>query len=282
MASLFEQIIEIFWPQRKPAPPQPSPSPPKAPEKPTVVKNGRNPIPIEHCRKWRLTEYYLASQEDHPSGEMSVPILDKLGKEIGKANAAFFSSLALEGSGITEDGRLVNVAGTWVKCDPERYQAVWDYHKKYLSKRSPSYSGLQVVDDKVMKVLAFYEVPHDKFGKGFGMCHDIPLDPYRTLAADIGKGKKSDPKFISGGGVVPLGSEVYIHELNGLTLPDGSKHDGWCTVNDTGGGIFGAHFDVFIGHHDNESKFRVPSVGHIWFEGIEKLSNPYTYGLVDA
>lgn len=284
--------MEMFWPQRPPAQPKPAASPPVPPPKPPEVHTQpqpqappapavRPPVDLEKCVKWRLTEYYLASQEDHV-GPQTVPILDKFGHVIDHANDAFFSSLALEGSGITGSGKLVNVAGTWVSCNPDDYQKVWDYHKKFLSRRDPSYSGLQVRDDRVVKVLSFYEVPHDKFGHGFGICHGIDMVPYRTLAADIGKGRKSDPHFISGGGVVPLGTDVYIHELNGMTLPDGTKHDGWTKVNDTGGGIFGAHFDVFIGHHSYENKFKMPQYGHIWFEGIEKLPKPYIYGLIDG
>lgn len=282
MASLFEQLLSLFWPRREfvsntvePRPEQRTATTTVIPKIDTSVKPI---ISLEMCRKWRLTDYYLASQEDH-AGVPNVPILGKDGKQIGLATDAFFSSLALEGSGITNAGKLVNVAGTWVKCDPTQYQRVWEYHKKYLSKRAPSYSGLQVVDDRVTKVLSFYEVPHEQFGKGFGICNGIPLDPYRTLAADIGKGKKSDPKFISAGGVVPLGTDVYIHEFAGTKLPDGTVHDGWFVVNDTGGGIFGMHFDVFVGHHDKNVK--VPSLAHIWFDGIEKLPDLYTYGLID-
>jgi hypothetical protein len=282
MASLFEKIISIFWPQGqmlKSVDQDDRPSRPPSPQNTIPTQPQMRPsVTLEMCRKWRLTDYYLASQEDH-KGPLNVPILDKYGKTIDMANDAFFSSLSLEGSGITSSGKLVNVAGTWVSCGPFDYSSVLDYHKKFLSKRAFSYSGLQVVDDKVTKVLSFYEVPHEKFGKGFGICNNIPLDPYRTLAADIGKGKKSDPKFISGGGVVPLGTHVYIHEFVGTTLPDGTAHDGWFVVADTGGGIFGAHFDVFVGHHDKTVK--VPSVAHIWFDGIEKLPDPYTYGLLD-
>lgn len=276
--SLFEKILEIFWPQRsepvvdvrviESQPPEPQAAAPSKPDK-------------TQCVEWRLTEYYLADSTAH-KGDSTVPIIDNTGATIDLASAGFFSSLALEGSGVTKKGKLVNVSGKWLPIDPAKYQVVWDYHKKYLSKRAPSYSGLQVVNDHVTKVLAFYEVPKSKVGSGYGVCNGISLSPYRTLAADIGKGKKSDPKFKSAGGVVPLGTRVYILEFDGAKLPDGTTHDGWFVVNDTGGGIFGAHFDVFVGRVENKKVTPVPRVAYIWFEGADKLPIPYVYGLKDS
>lgn len=295
MASFFEELISLFWPQNQSnvakvpnTPSVASPKPSVAPVAPVQVSPPssakKQPIPLEQCVKWRLTEYYLASQEDH-TDEICIPILDKNRNKIGTASPAFFSSLALEGSGITNEGKLVNVAGTWVSASPsdlKLYGKVYAYHKLHLSKRSPSYSGIQVTPSgEVAAVLSFFEVPHDKFGVGFGVCHGRPMEPYRTLATDIGKGKKSDPKFVSGGGVVPLGTDVFIYEFVGMKLPDGSIHDGWAVAHDTGGGIFGAHADCFIGHETYEHQIKVPQYGHIWFDGIDKLPKPYTYGLVD-
>jgi 3D (Asp-Asp-Asp) domain-containing protein len=73
---------------------------------------------------------------------------------------------------------------------------------------------------------------------------------------------------------------VFILELAGVRLPDGTTHDGWCTVNDTGGAIFGAHFDVFTGVKALAAKVKIPSLAHVWFEGIEqRLPMNYGYGL---
>ena len=274
--SLFEKILEIFWPQTNPSPESKKPLPDVGP--PVVVAAAKPDL--SSCREWRLTQYYLASETKRQ--DATVPILDNMGRQIDLASPSFFSSLSLEGSGVTGGGRLVNVSGKWVPVDPAKYQKVLDYHKKYLSHRDPSYSGLKLVNDHVARALAYYEVQKKDVGIGYGVCHSTPLSPYRTLAADIGTGKKSDQKFKSLGGVVPVGTKVYIHELDGKQLPDGTTHDGWCVVNDTGGGIFGAHFDVFVGKAENEKKVVVPSLGHIWFEGIEKLPKPYVYGLKDS
>ncbi len=249
----------------------PGPSPP--PEEPKKDPGSR---------RWRITEYYLATQDDH-SGERIVPIYAKDGQTVIElASVGFFASLCLEGSGITGDGKLVNVAGGWTRVDTVDYQPVLDFHRKFLSKRPFSYSGLQVEGDRVVRALTFYEVPHDKFGVGFGICNGIDMVPYRTVAADIGRGKKSDPDFKARGGVCPIGTRAFIKQFVGLSLPDGTTHDGYVTVNDTGGGIFGAHFDVFIGHDDYRKMVKLPREVDVSFEGIDDLPDPYELGLRDV
>lgn len=284
---IIEYLINAFthWPPQVPQQPDPSPAQVVVPAPIVPQEHSTSPevpsraLPApEQYRKWRLTQYYVAKE---PSTG-NVPVLDKSGNKIGTASVAFFSSLSLEGSGILGDGTLVNVAGNYVTCDPDDYQPVWEYHKKYLSKRPPGYSGLMVVNDRVVKVLGYRLVPPGEVGKGYGICHKIPLDPFRTLAADIGATSKDDPRYKGKGGLVPVGTKVHIRELVGLALPDGTTHDGWCTVNDTGGGIFGAHFDVFIGYKKNETS-KVPPQAHIWFEGIEeRVPADYSYGLHDV
>ena len=59
-----------------------------------------------------------------------------------------------------------------------------------------------------------------------------PADPYRTVAVD--------PKFVK------LGSKIYIPELKGTVLPDGTKHDGIFIAHDRGA-FRGAHVDIFVG-----------------------------------
>jgi 3D (Asp-Asp-Asp) domain-containing protein len=57
-------------------------------------------------------------------------------------------------------------------------------------------------------------------------------EPYRTVAVD--------PKFIR------LGSKIYVPELKGTELPDGTKHDGIFIAHDRGA-FRGAHIDIFVG-----------------------------------
>jgi 3D (Asp-Asp-Asp) domain-containing protein len=233
-------------------------------------------------RSWRLTQYYVAAQREHVDAQ-TVPVYRYDGIVAGLASPAFFSSLSLEGTGIMGNGKLMNVNGTYIPVKAEQYQPVWDYHKKYLSHRDPGYSGLVIENDKVVKAFSFREITPDAIGKGFGTANKIPMDPYRTLAADLGRTSKDDPRYRGKGGLVPVGTRVYIKELDGVSLPDGSIHDGWCIVNDTGGGIFGAHFDVFIGYSSNEKKTHIPEQAHIWFDGIEnKISTDYSLGLHDV
>lgn len=58
------------------------------------------------------------------------------------------------------------------------------------------------------------------------------LEPYRTVAVD--------PKFVR------LGSRIYVPQLKGTILPDGTQHDGMFIANDRGA-FRGAHIDVFVG-----------------------------------
>lgn len=247
------------------------------------MKSKLEPKPMVF-RNWRLTYYYVADQNDY-SGPDVVPVYSKTGELLCKVSAAFFSNMALEGTGKLKDGRLLNVSGVSVPVSKDDYQPVLDYHKKYLSKRSYNYSGLIVSDDKVSKASSFHFIEKEKIGLGYGTLRGIPLKPFKTLAADIGLTLKSDKLYKGKGGVVPAGTKVYIKEFDGLMCPDGAggtyKHDGWCVVNDTGGGIFGAHFDVFVGTRALSKLVKIPTNAKISFDGIEKLPENYSYGLKD-
>ncbi len=52
----------------------------------------------------------------------------------------------------------------------------------------------------------------------------------------------SDPR------VAPKRSIIFIPDTVGMTMPDGSTHDGYWYVSDTGGGVKGSHIDLFTGH----------------------------------
>jgi 3D domain len=144
-----------------------------------------------------------------------------------------------------------------------------------------AYSGIVVENDRVVRAFAFHEVPASRRGIGYGLLRGIPLVPFRTLAADIGHIKyQVEPKWKGKGGLVPPGTHVYIKEYDGLRLPDGTTHDGWFIVNDTGGAISGAHFDVFVGTRALRKQVKLPEFGRVWFDGIEqRIPTGYTYGL---
>lgn len=232
-------------------------------------------------RKFRLTGYVISSQDEF-SGNRIIPVFSTNGKAIVIVEASFFADLCLQGSGRLRDNRLLNVAGNFIDVKHADYAPVLEYHKKYLPKRPYGYSGIIVQDDKVVKALAFNVIQPKRYGDGYGIIRDIPLQPFKTLAADIGATTKSEPAYKGKGGLVPPKTKVFIKEFEGMKLPDGSIHDGWFIVNDTGGGIFGVHFDVFSGSRKLLKQVKIPQVANVWFEGIEqRISEKYAYGLVD-
>lgn len=247
------------------------------------------------CRRWQLTYYYIADQASY-GGSRPIPMKDPKGKLLANVEPRFFASAALEGTGRLRDGRLVNVASPpYLKCDSEVFAPVFNIAKKngWIPDK-PGYAG--ILCDKAgtkathQRCFAFKKVtdngwPAERLG--------IPLDPYRTIATDTGALKRHDPQFKGKGGVVPPGTRVFVAEFVGVECPtfhaDGKVewfvHDGWFTANDTGGGIYGAHFDIFVGttalnQMTKKAGFSIPHRAHIWFEGIEKkLPMDYSYGL---
>lgn len=283
---LIERILSIFWPMKqRPATELPV-SDPANPAAPAVAPIGGQADPASR-RAWRLTYYYISDQASF-SGPAGVPVYDIHKNVLNHVEPGFFAQMSLEGTGKLRGGAgLLNVAGTNVAVSSDDYAPVWEYHKKYLSHRDPGYSGLVVKDDKVVAAAAYARVPQDALGKGYGILRGIPMEPFRTLAADLGFHKKDDPRFKGKGGLVPALSKVFIKEFVGLSCPDGEGghfvHDGWFTVNDTGGGIFGAHFDVFVGTKALAAQVKIPSPAHIWFEKIEeRVPVGYSLGLVDG
>ncbi|MBL9041833.1 MAG: hypothetical protein JNM83_09545 [Myxococcales bacterium] len=72
------------------------------------------------------------------------------------------------------------------------------------------------------------------FGKGG---QQRALTPFRSVAVD--------PRW------VPLGTPLYLPELRGMRLPDGSSHDGCVRADDTGGGIRRREIDFFVESYAN-------------------------------
>jgi 3D (Asp-Asp-Asp) domain-containing protein len=246
-------------------------------------------------RKFRLTTYHDPEQSDYPTGAVRVPIFGDDKSLIAWSSPRFFSKLSLEGKGRLVDGRLVKVTGTKVSVSGDDHAPVLAHHLKAYARsnqrrraagRPPvptTYSGIVVRNGRVVRVSAFHVVPSARMGIGYGVQRQIPYVPFRTLAADIGieRLRRHDRAYVGKGGVVPPGTRVYIKEYDGLRLPDGTTHDGWFVVNDTGGAIFGAHFDVFVGTRDMRRQAKgLPRFGQVWFSGIEERIPPgYTYGL---
>jgi 3D (Asp-Asp-Asp) domain-containing protein len=74
-----------------------------------------------------------------------------------------------------------------------------------------------------------FRIVSSKYGLGSTGC---PLIPFRTIAVD--------PRFVK------FGSKVYIPQLKGAKLPDGTVHDGMFIAADRGN-FRGAHVDLFAG-----------------------------------
>lgn len=64
-----------------------------------------------------------------------------------------------------------------------------------------------------------------------------PLEPFRSIAVD--------PRYI------PIGSPVYVPELVGIVLPDGTRHDGCLRADDQGGAIKLHKLDFFVESYKN-------------------------------
>lgn len=66
---------------------------------------------------------------------------------------------------------------------------------------------------------------------------DRALVPFRSIAVD--------PRFI------PIGSPVFVPELAGVVLPDGTRHDGCLRADDMGGAIKLRKLDFFVESYPN-------------------------------
>jgi murein DD-endopeptidase MepM/ murein hydrolase activator NlpD len=244
----------------------------------------RHGVPMNRLSRFRLTSYYVTNATDFPDNPI-IPVLDRTGRELARVDPAMFLSMSVEGTGRLRDGRLLNVTGTRrdVTGHPEYQQLLDVARRSYKSRLRPDRidaTGVRLEEERVASVLAFHEVPQHKRGLGYGLQRGVPLAPFRTLAADLGRYSTSDRRFKGKGGLVPAGTRVFILELAGLRLPDGTTHDGWCVVNDTGGKIFGAHFDVFTGSRSWSKVAVLPRIGHVWFDKSEERCAPgYVYGL---
>lgn len=242
----------------------------------------RRPVAMRRLSRFRLTHYYVTNESDYANRPV-IPVLTKTGKQIAMVNPNFFISMSIEGTGKLRDGRLINVTGSRISVlgKPE-YDHLKETHSyNTLQKKGWLWkAGLRMQDEQIISVLTFHIVEKDKIGIGYGVQRGIPYQPFRTLAADIGRMKRSEPKYKGKGGLVPAKTHVFILELAGAKMPDGTIHDGWCLVNDTGGAIFGAHFDVFTGSKTLKKQVKLPNIGHIWFNKSEDRCPPsYKYGL---
>lgn len=235
-------------------------------------------------RRWRLTNYYIGEEATWDRDQARVPMSDPDGKLIAEVPYRCFSEAAMEGTTRLTDGRLANVASrpAYRPCDPEVFQPVFEFAKDqgWLPDLA-GYAGIACdsAGTRATQAKTFHLIHPGEHG--FPVIARQECLPWKTLATDVGVLGRHDPAYKGLGGVCPRGTRVFILEYLGAVLPDGSTHDGWFVANDTGGAIYGAHFDVFVGFKSLYKQGpRTPSRAHVWFEGIEgRVETNYSYGL---
>lgn len=80
--------------------------------------------------------------------------------------------------------------------------------------------------------ICFERLDPARFPHGRGAANR-PITPLRTVAVDVA--------------VIPLGTPIYVPELDGLPMPGGGTHDGCFVAEDKGLKVVGRHIDVFTG-----------------------------------
>jgi 3D (Asp-Asp-Asp) domain-containing protein len=159
--------------------------------------------PLSEELGFALRFYWLAMQgPDIMDDPEEIEVYTRQGFYLGTFGKRFVWGLGMEGSGWTEDGRVINYDG---KC------------------RFGTGVCFEVLDGEV-----------HPYGRGAGR---RPLVPFRSVAVD--------PRL------VPIGEPLYIPELDGILLPDGTIHDGCVRADDTGGGIKKKKMDFFVVSYEN-------------------------------
>jgi 3D (Asp-Asp-Asp) domain-containing protein len=158
--------------------------------------------PIGLKDSFRLSFYWVAYESEYASLPYDVDIYTKQGYFLGRFPSPFVFELKLEGSGILNDGRVINYDG---ECN----------------------YGMGTC----FKTLDPGEYP---FGAGV---QNRKLIAFKSIAVD--------PRLI------PIGATVYVPELVGIALPDGTKHDGCLRADDQGGAIKNQKLDFFVESYNN-------------------------------
>lgn len=98
----------------------------------------------------------------------------------------------------------------------------------------------------------YFEIKKDGCIFGYGVRSSC-LDPFYTLAADLN--------------IYKPGDVIFVPAVEGLELPDGSKHNGYFIIRDQGRGIVGrGRFDFFSGSYhwaDSKNPFKKLGLGDV-------------------
>jgi 3D (Asp-Asp-Asp) domain-containing protein len=175
-------------------------APPKLPLTGTIKECCGYPIGLKES--FRLSFYWVAYESEYASLTYDTDIYTKQGYFIGRFPSAFVFELKLEGSGILNDGRVLNYDG---ECN----YGMGTCFKTLDASDHPLGAGVQ----------------------------QRKLVPFRSIAVD--------PRYI------PIGATVFVPELVGIALPDGTRHDGCLRADDMGGAIKQQKLDFFVESYNN-------------------------------
>ncbi len=159
------------------------------------------------------TFYNIADESFHPGPKTSPLYETRTGRLIAKVSESFHDDLDMEGTGVLNDGRVLNV-GT-------RSNGLWDY--VVLSKGA---FGIGILNHKLHPYRSVaVDFRHLCQQAGLDFCQLSDLEIRRRL----------------------IGALIYIPRLKGIALPNGQQHDGYVCAQDIGGAIKGDRIDLFVG-----------------------------------
>jgi hypothetical protein len=169
------------------------------------------------------TFYNVAEEATHPGEKTEVLYASNSDTVLAKVSKNFRDALDLEGTGLLNDGRVLNVG--------ERTSGFW----KYVT------------------------LPKGSYGLGI---HGHYLFPYRVAAVDFPYLckllKRDDCADVAAIRKKLVGTLLFFPKFVGLTLPNGQKHDGYICAHDIGGAIKNDRIDLFVGTMGGGNPFYAP------------------------
>jgi 3D (Asp-Asp-Asp) domain-containing protein len=195
------------------------------------------PEPLQIGFLWN-TYYYLANEADHDT-PADTPLLSRDCDILADVPRAFHDDLCIEGSGILRDGRVLNYASN---CTWECFAALTcGRHRRYK--------------------ICYRVLDPDRYPWGMGVEGRI-LEPDVSIAVDRR--------------MIPIGTVLYLPELDGVIAPGRSEpHDGCVRADDIGGAIKGNHIDFFAGTRQRWKAWERIFPTRSWFTAI--LYHPRCY-----
>lgn len=155
-------------------------------------------VDFEYVGEPYIFTYYWTFDYNNEDVDLTTPpvdILDLKGNVIETMPEALAERLAMEGSGFTPLGKLVNLANSYD----------WPQARFFI------------VDQNL--------APYGYDSQGG------PLKPWKSSAVDKN--------------IIPLNSDIYVKEFDGVKLPDATLHNGWMKAVDTSHSFSGKWIDIF-------------------------------------